>query len=225
MPILTPVLKLVVFRQSLRPHSPIAFLVEFLCFILELLDKEKDLAKIFGILCACDTLIFTLLDLIQNLIQEKVKIRRYGRVFWLYTNDGRLYWHTLNAYLLMLCIINVIGSAISYSSRRHYLVLLPLFAAGLELVPQEVYQFLGNDQTIQDYVGSDQGDYIGSIHGPLYGIELEQGELIPKEAYQVLGNDQTLQDQEDCIGLEQSDEVGIEGDQEVGGRAGPDGGP
>ncbi|KAG7532994.1 Ubiquitin-conjugating enzyme/RWD-like [Arabidopsis thaliana x Arabidopsis arenosa] len=48
MAILTPVIKLVVFRQSLRPHSAIAFLVEFLCFVLELLDKEKDLAKIFA---------------------------------------------------------------------------------------------------------------------------------------------------------------------------------
>ncbi|XP_019088102.1 PREDICTED: uncharacterized protein LOC109127600 [Camelina sativa] len=150
MAMLTPVIKLVVFRQSLRPHSAIAFLVEFLCFVLELLDKEKDLAKIFGIVCACDTLIFTLLDLIQNLIEEEVKIGRYGRVFWLYTKDGSLYWHTLNAYLLTLCIVHVTGSAVSYFSRRHYLVLLPLFSAGLELVPQEAYRVLGPDQDAQD---------------------------------------------------------------------------
>ncbi|ESQ44767.1 hypothetical protein EUTSA_v10003379mg [Eutrema salsugineum] len=187
MPILTPVIKLVVFRQSLRPHSAVAFLVEFLCFVLELLDKEKDLAKIFGIVCACDTLIFTLLDLIQNLIQEKVKIRRFGRVFWLYKNDGSLYWHTLNAYLLMLSIVHVIGSAISYSSRRHYLVLLPLFAAGLELVPQDAYNVLGNDQ---EHNGQDQKsrEFIGPINDPLYGIELEQGDGAGTKVEQEVGD-------------------------------------
>ncbi|KAG7604709.1 hypothetical protein AtNW77_Chr5g0125841 [Arabidopsis thaliana] len=205
MAILTPVIKLVVFRQSLRPHSAIAFLVEFLCFVLELLDKEKDLAKIFGIVCACDTLIFTLLDLIQSLIEEEVKIQRCGRVFWLYTNDGSLYWHTLNAYLLMLCIVHVIGSTISYVSHKHYLVLLPLFAAGLELVPQEAYRVLGPDQ--------ESGNSIEPLNGPLNGIELEQGmvvhveplqepldgieleqELVPQETNRVLGPDQESQD-------------------------------
>lgn len=177
MPILTPVIKLVVFRQSLRPHSAVAFLVEFLCFVLELLDKEKDLAKIFGIVCACDTLVFTLLDLIQNLIEEEVTIQRYGRVFWLYASDGRLYWHTLNAYLLMLCIVHVIGSAISYISRRHYLVLLPLFIAGLELVPQEAYRVLGRDQGVQCYVGPDQEsrDCVGPLPSSLDCIELDDG--------------------------------------------------
>lgn len=206
MAILTQVIKLVVFRQSLRPHSAIAFLVEFLCFVLELLDKEKDLAKIFGIVCACDTLIFTLLDLIQNLIEEEVKIRRCGRVFWLYTKDERLYWHTLNAYLVMLCIVHVIGSTISYVSHRHYLVLLPLFAAGLELVPQEAYQVLGPDQ--------ESHDCIGPLNDPSYG------------------KDQTLQDD---IGLEQEMVVhvetlqdsldGIDLVQEVDIHVGPDRGP
>ncbi|KAH0898863.1 hypothetical protein HID58_048431, partial [Brassica napus] len=172
MPILTPAIRLVVFRQSLRPHSAVAFLVEFLCFVLELLDKEKDLAKIFGIVSACDTLIFTMLDVIQNLI-EGVKIRRCGQVFWLYKNDGSLYWHTLNAYLLMLSIVHVIGSAISYRSRRRYLVLLPLFVAGLELLPQEAYQVLGNDQIPRDC--------IGPLQNPLDGIELEEGDRVPDQ--------------------------------------------
>ncbi|KAJ4888804.1 hypothetical protein Rs2_28552 [Raphanus sativus] len=182
MPILTPAIKLVVFRQSLRPHSAVAFLVEFLCFVLELLDKEKDLAKIFGIVSACDTLIFTMLDIIQNMIEEGVKIRRCGQVFWLYKNDGSLYWHTLNAYLLMLSIVHVIGSAISYRSRRRYLVLLPLFIAGLELLPQEAYQVLGSDQSLnlQDYVEPDQvpQDCIGPLQNPLDGIELEEGDRV-----------------------------------------------
>lgn len=215
MAILTPVIKLVVFRQSLRPHSAIAFLVEFLCFVLELLDKEKDLAKIFGIVCACDTLIFTLLDLIQNLIEEEVKIRRCGRVFWLYTKDESLYWHTLNAYLLTLCIVHVIGSVISYVSHIHYLVLLPLFAAGLELVPQEAYRVLGpdqesqdsirplhgpldeKDQNLQNDVGLDQEsrDCIVPHQGPLDGIvELEQEMVVHVEP---------LQDPLDGIELEQ----------------------
>ncbi|CAH8382598.1 unnamed protein product [Eruca vesicaria subsp. sativa] len=182
MPILTPVIKLVVFRQSLRPHSAVAFLVEFLCFVLELLDKEKDLTKIFGIVSACDTLIFTMLDIIQSLIEEEVKIRRCGQVFWLYKKDGSLYWHTLNAYLLMLCVVHVIGSALSYSSRRRYLVLLPLFVAGLELLPQEAYQVIGNDQSqsLQDFVGPDQvpQDCIGPLQNPLDGIELEKGDRV-----------------------------------------------
>ncbi|XP_048630616.1 uncharacterized protein LOC111199036 [Brassica napus] len=173
MPILTPAIRLVVFRQSLRPHSAVAFLVEFLCFVLELLDKEKDLAKIFGIVSACDTLIFTMLDIIQNLIEGGVKIRRCGQVFWLYKNDGSLYWHTLNAYLLMLSIVHVIGSAISYRSRRRYLVLLPLFVAGLELLPQEAYQILGNDQIPRDC--------IGPLQNPLDGIELEEGDRVPDQ--------------------------------------------
>ncbi|KAG7536684.1 hypothetical protein ISN44_As13g006190 [Arabidopsis suecica] len=226
MAILTPVIKLVVFRQSLRPHSAIAFLVEFLCFVLELLDKEKDLAKIFGIVCACDTLIFTLLDLIQNLIEEEVKIRRCGRVFWLYTKDEKLYWHTLNAYLLMLCIIHVIGSTISYVSHKHYLVLLPLFAAGLELVPQEAYRVLGpdqesqdcigplndpsygKDQTLQDDIGLNQEsqDCIAPHQGPLADIELEQEMVVHVEP---------LQDSLD----------GIELVQEVAIHVGPDRGP
>lgn len=201
MPILTPVIKLVVFRQSLRPHSAIAFLVEFLCFVVELLDREKDLAKIFGIICACDTLIFTLLDLIQNLIEQEVNIRRCGQVFWLYTNDGRLYWHTLNACLLMLCVVHVLGSAVSYFSRRHYLVLLPLFAAGLELVPQEAYRgVLGRDQALQDdYVGPDQEDCIGPGNGPLYCIEVDQGDGVGMELVQEVG-DHVGPDQEDFTG-------------------------
>ncbi|KAG2301944.1 hypothetical protein Bca52824_030595 [Brassica carinata] len=169
MPILTPAIKLVVFRQSLRPHSAVAFLVEFLCFVLELLDKEKDLAKIFGIVSACDTLIFTVLDIIQNLIEEGVKIRRCGQVFWLYKDDGSLYWHTLNAYLLML-------------SRRRYLVLLPLFVAGLELLPQQAYQVLGSDQSqsLRDHVEPDQvpQDCIGPLQNPSDGIELEEGDRV-----------------------------------------------
>ncbi|EOA15170.1 hypothetical protein CARUB_v10028551mg [Capsella rubella] len=174
MAILTPVIKLVVFRQSLRPHSAIAFLVEFLCFVLELLDKEKDLAKIFGIILACNTLIFTLLDIIQNLIEEEVRIGRCGRVFWLYTKDGSLYWHTLNAYQLMLCII-------------------PLFASGLELVPQEAYRVLAPNQETQDPstihtqnqipqedVGlhQDSQDCIAPHQVQLDGIELAQGTIV-----------------------------------------------
>ncbi|KAJ0234712.1 Uncharacterized protein HA466_0271820 [Hirschfeldia incana] len=191
MAILTPAIKLVVFRQSLRPHSAVAFLVEFLCFVLELLDKEKDLAKIFGIVSACDTLIFTMLDIIQNLIEEGVKIRRCGQVFWLYKNDGTIYWHTLNAYILMLSIVHVIGSAISYRSTKRYLVLLPLIVAGLELLPQEAYQVLGNDQSPQ-VLGNDQShnlqgyvepdpvprDCIGHLQNSLDGIELEEGDRV-----------------------------------------------
>ncbi|CAA7041642.1 unnamed protein product [Microthlaspi erraticum] len=209
MPILTPVIKLVVFRQSLRPHSAIAFLVEFICFVLELLDKEKDLAKIFGIICACDTLIFTLLDLIQNLIEQEVRIRRCGQVFWLYKNDGRLYWHTLNAYLLMLCVVHVTGSAVSYFSRRHYLVLLPLFAASLELVPQEAYRgVLGTDQAL---VGPDREDCIGPVNGPLNCIEVDQGDGV--------GMEELVQEVGDHV--EPDQEVGIELVQEDGDHIGP----
>lgn len=160
----TTVRNLVTFRRSIRPHSIVAFLVEYLCFILDLLEQQKEVAKLFGVICAFDTLIFTLMDIKFKLRENNIKYQRQtssGYCFYrFYYPNGQPYLFKFDAYLVTLSILHLLSTVISYIFNSTHLVLVPLILAGLELIPTEAYEvFLTTSEVTQNPI-SPNSDHI-----------------------------------------------------------------